>query len=80
MAFKWPWARPLEVRASYTNQALNWQYASATGSGSVADAAATTARREGDRPVYQRVLCGRCYSSGQHEPIHYSGLAGGGGA
>ena len=42
MAFRWPWTR-LETRESYTSQVLGLQYASATGSGSVADAAATTA-------------------------------------
>ena len=39
---RWPWGRP-EVRESYTSQVLGLQYASATGGGSVADAAATTA-------------------------------------
>ena len=42
MAFRWPWTR-LETREGYTSQILGLQYASATGSGSVADAAATTA-------------------------------------
>ena len=39
---KWPWTR-LETRASYTSQILGLQYAGATGGGSAADAAATTA-------------------------------------
>ena len=39
---KWPWTR-LETRESYTSQILGLQYAGATGGGSVADAAATTA-------------------------------------
>ena len=42
MAFGWPWWR-LEVRESYSSQVLGLQYASATGSGSAADAAAGTA-------------------------------------
>ena len=42
MAWTWPWARP-EVREGYTSQVLGLQYAAATGSGSLADAAASTA-------------------------------------
>ena len=42
MAFRWPWTR-LETRESYSSQVLGLQYAGATGGGSVADAAATTA-------------------------------------
>ena len=43
MAFRWPWARPEVRESSYTSQVLGLQYAGATGGGSVADAAATTA-------------------------------------
>ena len=42
MVFRWPWTR-LETRESYSSQVLGLQYAGATGGGSVADAAATTA-------------------------------------
>ena len=42
MAFRWPWTR-LETREAYTSQVLGLQYASATGGGTVADAAASTA-------------------------------------
>ena len=40
---RWPWWGRPEVRESYTSQVLGLQYAGATGGGSVADAAATTA-------------------------------------
>ena len=42
MAWKWPWTS-LETREGYTSQILGAQFASATGGGSAADAAATTA-------------------------------------
>ena len=40
---RWPWARQPEIRQSYTTQVLGLQFAAATGGGSVADAAASTA-------------------------------------
>ena len=39
---RWPWRQP-EIRQSYTSQILGLQFAAATGGGSVADAAASTA-------------------------------------